>query len=92
MATAATISMSQDDLINKVKEERSYQDKKYGGDWNDDVWTATEWCAFIEKYKANALVSAIDGNKDEFVKQMIKVSALALAAAEAAERKGSMTK
>ena len=86
------MALSQDELLQEIKKERDYQDKKWGGEWTDNSWSASDWIAFIEKYKTNALVAAINGEKDEFVKQMIKVAALGLAAAEAAERKGEMKK
>jgi ABC-type uncharacterized transport system YnjBCD substrate-binding protein len=86
------MGLKQPELLQKVKEERDYQDKRWGGDWTDNSWSAADWIAFIEKYKSNAMVAAINGEKDEFVKQMVKVAALAVAAAEAAERKGEMKK
>lgn len=86
------MAQNQQQLLDAIKTERDYQDKKWGGEWTDNSWTASDWDTFIDKYKANARVAAINGEKDEFVKQMIKVAALALAAAEAAERKGSMAK
>ena len=82
----------QADVLNQIKAERDYQDRKWGGEFNDDCWSATDWSAFIEKYHAAAKVAAINGQVEEYKKQMVKVAALAAAAVEAAMRTGKVNK
>jgi len=66
----------QEKIIEEILAEREYQDHKWGGDAHDDSHSSIDWVAFITKH----LGRAVEGNT--FRQQMVKVAALAVAAAE----------
>lgn len=69
--------------IEDIKEERRYQDKKWGGSDHDDTETEDSWQKYITEY-ANAQGRS---QSYDFRKRMVKVAALALAAIESHDRK-----
>lgn len=71
-----------DKILKEIKEERSYQDSKWGTEF-DDRNTANDWTTYITQYASNA---AFAKNLDEWRVQMLKTAALAVAALEAFDR------
>jgi len=70
----------QEKIIEEILAEREYQDHKWGGDVHDDRHSSHDWVAFITKHLGKAVCWPWSG--DRFRTQMIKVAALAVAAAE----------
>jgi hypothetical protein len=71
-------------IFDDVKEERKYQDKKWGLEFDKNN-TANDWSSYIMTYLANA--SAMPTGSPEYRKLMIKVAALSVAAIEIADDK-----
>jgi len=71
---------NQEKIIEEILAEREYQDHKWGGDEHDDMHGSHDWVAFIIKHMGKAITWPWNG--EQFRSQMIKVAALAVAAAE----------
>lgn len=71
---------NQEKIIEEVLVEREYQDNKYGGTMHDDRHNSHDWMAYITKHLGKAVTYPWRG--DTFRVQMIRVAALAVAAAE----------
>lgn len=80
-------------LYLEIADERSHQDKKWGGPEHDNHHTTFEWVGFITYYLGKSIDCIINNaGKEEhqlllFRYNMIKVAALAIAAVEAVDRK-----
>ncbi len=68
---------NQEKIIEEILAEREYQDHKWGGPEHDDIHSDSDWNSYIIKHLGKAFVSQL-----AFREQMIKVAALAVAAAE----------
>ncbi len=66
-------------IFDDVKEERKYQDKKWGLEF-DKKNTVNDWSSYVLTYLANA--TAMPTGSDEYRRLMIKVAALSFAAIE----------
>lgn len=73
-------------IVEEILAEREYQDNKWGGDIYDDMHSSCDWVAFITKHLGKAVTAPWSGT---FRIQMIKVAALAVAAAEWHDRVAS---
>lgn len=69
---------------DEIELERGCQINKWGGPTTDDTRTPLDWVAFITKHAGKAVMRPWDWRL--FYKQMIRVAALAIAAAEWADR------
>ena len=67
--------MTRQEIFEAISAERYYQDKKWGRDF-DKGHDQYHWVAFICKYAGKAINWPFD--KEEFVKNMIKVAAIAV--------------
>jgi len=78
-----------DNILQEIKDERAYQDGRWGGHAHDDQHGPNEWIAFITAYAGKAFYCCDEHPADllEFRRNMIKVAALAVAAVEWADRK-----
>jgi hypothetical protein len=84
--------MTQNQILQEIKEEREHQDKKWGGPDHDDLHSPYEWASFIITYLGQAVtytVNEVDPKRAmrSFRYNMIKVASLAVAAIEVADRK-----
>ena len=68
---------NQEKIIEEILAEREYQDNKWGGPDHDDIHYNHDWGVYIIKHLGKAFGSPLT-----FREQMIKVAALAVAAAE----------
>lgn len=75
----------QQNIINEIKAERDYQDKKWGYEF-DDKNTLNDWATYINIYLAKATAMGIQ--KEEQRKMLVKVATLAVAALETFDRNG----
>lgn len=73
-------------LLSDVADERARQDRKWGGPIHDDGHYAREWLAFLSKPMAEALQASSAGDFIGYIGSMVKIAALAMAAAESAVR------
>jgi len=75
-------------IFEAIKQERAYQDGRWGGADHDDQHGPNEWIAFITAYAGKTFYCCKDHPADiqEFKRNMIKVAALAVAAIEWADR------
>ena len=73
----------QDAILNDIRVERAYQDKKWGTEF-DDKNTANDWVAYITSYLGKAVTMPWDG--DTYRTMLIKTAALCVAALEALDR------
>lgn len=72
---------NQEKIMEEILAEREYQDHKWGGDVHDDRHSSSDWIAYITKHLGKAVVWPWSGTR-RFRDQMIRVAALAVAAAE----------
>lgn len=72
-------------VIEEIMAEREYQDHKWGGENHDDEHTWHDWVTYLIKHMSRAVVFPF--NFETFHYQMVRVAALAVAAAEWSERK-----
>ena len=70
----------QQTILDAVVTERGAQDKQWGGAGHDDRHSNDEWVKYICHHANKAVTD------DQFLERMIKVAALALAAAESRVR------
>ena len=77
--------MSTTAVLLAVADERARQDEKWGGPAHDDQHTSHDWIAYIVRYSGRAVTY---GPFDvlRFREHMVQVAALAVAAAEWADR------
>lgn len=73
-------------IYEEIYEERERQDNKHGGPPNDDQYKSHDWLAFITKHTGRAVFRPWD--RLTFRRQMIRIAALAVAAAEWCDRLG----
>jgi hypothetical protein len=71
---------NQEKIIEEILAEREYQDHKWGGDIHDDRHTGHDWIAYMVKHLGRSITHRMAD--DTFRTQMIRVAALAVAAAE----------
>lgn len=76
--------MTRNEFLDKITEEREYQDTKWGPDF-DDLNTVNDWVVYIAKYAGYAS----SGDRDFHV-AMVKVAAICCAAVETYERLGGL--
>ena len=62
-----------------IRNERKNQDRKWGGPSHDDCHDEQDWIAYVRRHTDKASY--------DFRKQMIRVAALVVAAAESYDRK-----
>ena len=82
--------MSRESILKEIDRERDRQDKMWGGADHDDTHTHHDWAAFITAYVGQAVFNPGGGWKFDrryFRSSMIKIAALAVAAAEWCDRK-----
>lgn len=75
--------MLTEDFLTQVLAERAYQETKWGA--TDSLNTEYHWAAYIGAYTNRSLIGfpgLSEDRKEAFRKDMIKVAALALAAAQ----------
>ena len=85
------------DILKEVQEERDHQDKKWGGPNHDDDHGPYAWVSFIINYLGKSIgdfladdsqvQNRVEYRLRNFRYNMIKVAALAVAAAESVDRK-----
>lgn len=73
--------MDDQDFFQAVSAERARQDKQWGGAEHDDTHDVIDWARFMD-YQLNQMVMFPDTARE----RLIKVAALALAAAESLGR------
>jgi hypothetical protein len=79
--------MKQKEILKEVRDERDYQDTRWGHD-ADDTRTPYQWAAFIVQYASRDLTGdPANIDHENFRSSMVKVAALAVAAIEAHERR-----
>jgi hypothetical protein len=74
--------MTRDEIYKAIEEERIAQDREHGGPAHDDQHNHHDWIVFVTKH----LGRCVTGGRQQFVKQMVRVAALAVAAVEWASR------
>lgn len=75
-------------VLEQVVEERRKQDRQWGGVNHDDEHERTEWISFLKDHLDRAKKAVHkSGDLDEYRQQLIEVAALAVAAAEAHDRR-----
>jgi len=72
-------------VYEELKAEREYQDGKWGHAFDDNN-TLNDWMQYINIHGSKA--AAVGNSKEEQRKQMIKVTALGIAALETFDRNG----
>lgn len=75
--------MTQDEIFQRIKDERNYQDIKWGN--SDHLNDEYNWAGYIGAYTNRSLVGFPGEDlqrREAFKQDMIKVAALAVAAAE----------
>lgn len=70
-------------ILNDIRIEQEYSDKKWGTEF-DDKNTVNDWCSYINIYLANA--TTMKATKEEQRKAMVKVANLAVSALRAFDR------
>jgi hypothetical protein len=74
--------MTRDEIYKAVDKEREAQDREHGGPAHDDAHNHYDWIVFVTKH----LGRSVTGGRTQFIKQMVRVAALAVAAVEWATR------
>lgn len=84
------------DILKEVQEERDHQDKKWGGPNHDDHHSPYTWVSIIVNYLGKSVGDFLTDDSEvqnrvefrlrNFRYNMIKIAALAVAAAESADR------
>lgn len=75
--------MGQDQIFEAIRQERTYQDQKWGA--TDNLNNEYNWAGYIGAYTNRSLIGypGFDvARREQFKNDMIKVAALAVAAAE----------
>lgn len=79
--------MTQKRILAEVAEERTWQDSRWGGAEHDDRHTPAEWVALLARHLGLAVDDGGETTDPErFRRQMIRLAALAVAAAESFDR------
>lgn len=75
-------------IYNEITEERRRQDEKWGGPEHDDGHSLEMWVFFITKHAMRGILewNTHESGARAFRRQMIRVAALAVAAAEVVDR------
>ena len=79
--------MNRQEIFNKIDEERTYQENKWGVEF-DDQNTINDWVTYINQYASHA--ARMNVGVDHVEENLIKVAALAVAALEAIDRNGGL--
>lgn len=74
------------EVLKEVSIERHSQDLQWGGPKHDDSHSNHDWIAIIAKFLGRAVAWPFDA--DKFRESMIKIAAVAVAAAEWVDRRG----
>jgi hypothetical protein len=77
------------ELYKKVCDERDYQDKMWGNDF-DDKNTMNDWITYIAKFAGRA--GSVGKDLDYQKEGLVKVMALAMAALESCDRNNGFPK
>lgn len=77
-------------LLEEVAAERDRQDEKWGGPANDDRWNPADWHAMLADYNGWARQMLCMGSIDKGRRRLIQLSAMALAAVEAIDRRKAL--
>jgi hypothetical protein len=78
--------MKRQQIYNAINKEREYQNTLWGQEF-DIHNTADDWTTFITFYATRNLVKK-EFNQDDFILDMVKVAALAVAAIETCSKAG----
>tara|TARA_B100001741_G_C16194183_1_gene432873 strand:- start:284 stop:520 length:237 start_codon:yes stop_codon:yes gene_type:complete len=78
--------MKKEDVISLILKERFNQDEKWG-EQNHDIY---KWLAILGEEVGEANKSALDGDIDELVSELIQVGAVAVAMIESIYRNKSV--
>lgn len=85
--------MMKDKILEEIKSERIHQDSKWGGEWNDDHHSLSEWISYINVFLGKAALSFYKDrglirktSLRDFRYFLIKVAAVSIAAIEYADR------
>lgn len=78
--------MKRQQIYNAISKEREYQDTLWSQEF-DTHNTADDWATFITFYTTRNLLKK-KFNQDDFILDMVKVAALAVAAIETSSRAG----
>jgi hypothetical protein len=78
-------------VLDRIADERTAQDAKWGGPSHDDDHAADEWVGFIQDYlnKADSLIgsaSDLPEPDDVFCRRMVQIAALAVACVQSFDR------
>jgi len=77
-------------IYEEIKNERSYQDTKWGHVADDTLNTPWMWSSYIAQYAtkwmAGTFLPLSSNTVDDFRKSMVKVASLAIAAIESIDR------
>lgn len=76
-------------IFGQIETERARQDEQWGGAAHDDEHTLADWCEQIEKHRNLELKELAAGENGDYTKvrdRLIKIAALAAAAAESQDR------
>lgn len=76
-------------IISDIVAERDRQDEKWGGAEHDDNHNTIDFCWFIKNYTGWAAQMSAMNSPDKARNRLIQVAALAVAAVESIDRKGS---
>ncbi|MDO9498700.1 hypothetical protein [Falsiroseomonas sp.] len=81
--------MTTQSVLAEVGAERTRQDAQWGGEERDDALPLASFVQLIGDYAAWARVKAREGSNVEARQRLVQVAALAVAAVEALDRRGS---
>lgn len=73
-----------------VATERHWQDAKWGGPTHDDGHNQMDWYGFVHRRLETLLLAVFRRNNSALRKTWIEIAALAVAAVESIDRKGSI--
>ena len=86
VAPAAAPEQPASKALQDVATERQRQDAKWGGPEHDDTHPISDWQRFISQRAENLVYR---GNPERMYELFIEIAALAVAAAESIDRKGT---
>ncbi len=81
--------MAEKDVLAEIAAERTRQDAQWGGAAHDDTLPIGTFVQLIRDYAGWAWVKAREGSPVEARQRLVQVAALAVAAAESLDRRGS---
>jgi hypothetical protein len=73
--------MTKEDVFDRITVERNYQDAKWGNEF-DDKNTPSDWASFITYYATRSLLNNQYFDLDNYLSDIVKVAALAVAILE----------